>query len=156
VALSGRYPTRRGHQPAAGRLFPQRRRRDARFISGDNHHYSRCASLDGKQFITSCGGGAFLHPTHQLEPEVEIKWSGKIKLADAVQTLQGKPLNSRNTALRRLSWTSCVLSGFCALPSSVNLLRRCLGSFRLGPRGCKAFPLHTHNSAIAGCQHARS
>jgi hypothetical protein len=43
-------------------------------LSGDTHHYSRYASPDGKQFITSGGGGAFLHPTHQLEDEIAIRW----------------------------------------------------------------------------------
>ena len=43
-------------------------------LSGDTHHYSRYASADGKQFITSGGGGAFLHPTHQLDDEVDIAW----------------------------------------------------------------------------------
>jgi hypothetical protein len=36
-------------------------------ISGDTHHYSRYVAEDGTQFITSGGGGAFLHPTHHLE-----------------------------------------------------------------------------------------
>jgi hypothetical protein len=47
------------------------------FLSGDTHHYSRYATADGKQFITSGGGGAFLHPTHQLADDVDLKWQGK-------------------------------------------------------------------------------
>jgi hypothetical protein len=43
-------------------------------LSGDTHHYSRYASEDGLQFITSGGGGAFLHPTHQLEDQIDIRW----------------------------------------------------------------------------------
>jgi hypothetical protein len=43
-------------------------------LSGDTHHYSRYAAEDGKQFITSGGGGAFLHPTHQLKDDIEIRW----------------------------------------------------------------------------------
>jgi hypothetical protein len=43
-------------------------------LSGDTHHYSRYRSTDGKQFITSGGGGAFLHPTHQLKDKIEIRW----------------------------------------------------------------------------------
>lgn len=34
------------------------------FLAGDLHHYRRHESEDGKQKITSGGGGAFLHPTH--------------------------------------------------------------------------------------------
>jgi hypothetical protein len=42
-------------------------------LSGDTHHYSRYVGDDGvTQFITSGGGGAFLHPTHQLAPTVDI------------------------------------------------------------------------------------
>ncbi len=42
-------------------------------LSGDTHHYSRYAGDDGvTQFITSGGGGAFLHPTHQLEQTIDL------------------------------------------------------------------------------------
>ena len=46
-------------------------------ISGDTHHYSRYVANDGTQFVTSGGGGAFLHPTHQLEQNIQLKWLGK-------------------------------------------------------------------------------
>jgi hypothetical protein len=45
-------------------------------LSGDTHHYSRYIAANGTQFVTSGGGGAFLHPTHQLEPTVTVKWLG--------------------------------------------------------------------------------
>jgi len=60
-------------------------------LSGDTHHYSRYSGDDGiTQFITSGGGGAFLHGTHWLEDEVELKedkgnayWlGGKVKKLD--------------------------------------------------------------------------
>jgi hypothetical protein len=42
-------------------------------LSGDTHHYSRYLADDGKtQFVTSGGGGAFLHPTHQLRAEIAL------------------------------------------------------------------------------------
>ena len=42
-------------------------------LAGDTHHYSRYAGDDGvTQFITSGGGGAFLHPTHQLARTVDL------------------------------------------------------------------------------------
>jgi hypothetical protein len=51
-------------------------------LSGDTHHYSRYQAVDGTQFVTSGGGGAFLHPTHQLEKDVSVRWnSRKVKLA---------------------------------------------------------------------------
>jgi hypothetical protein len=44
-------------------------------LSGDTHHYSRYSSNDfGVQFITSGGGGAFLHPTHGLKDTIELQW----------------------------------------------------------------------------------
>ncbi|CAL78449.1 conserved hypothetical protein; putative membrane protein [Bradyrhizobium sp. ORS 278] len=55
-------------------------------LSGDTHHYSRYHAEDGTQFVTSGGGGAFLHPTHQLETNVSVRWTGtKVPL-----TLAGK------------------------------------------------------------------
>jgi hypothetical protein len=51
-------------------------------ISGDTHHYSRYVAEDGTQFITSGGGGAFLHPTHHLEENIELNWmNGKKRLS---------------------------------------------------------------------------
>jgi hypothetical protein len=46
-------------------------------LSGDTHHYSRYVAANGTQFVTSGGGGAFLHPTHQLQPAVTVNWLGK-------------------------------------------------------------------------------
>ena len=46
-------------------------------LSGDTHHYSRYASPQGVQFITAGGGGAFLHPTHQLNDEIKLRWLNK-------------------------------------------------------------------------------
>jgi hypothetical protein len=44
-------------------------------LSGDVHHYSRySASESGTQFITAGGGGAFLHPTHNLKNAISAKW----------------------------------------------------------------------------------
>lgn len=44
-------------------------------LSGDTHHYSRYTADDGTLFVTSGGGGAFLHPTHQLAQNVTLpKW----------------------------------------------------------------------------------
>jgi hypothetical protein len=57
-------------------------------LSGDTHHYSRYSGDDGvTQFVTSGGGGAFLHSTHQLQVEInlddedrQISWlDGRVK-----------------------------------------------------------------------------
>ncbi|WP_166295263.1 metallophosphoesterase [Bradyrhizobium sp. 2S1] len=42
-------------------------------ISGDSHHYARYEGQDG-QFITSGGGGAFLHGTHGLKDAIAAPW----------------------------------------------------------------------------------
>lgn len=43
------------------------------FLSGDLHHYRRHASPDGRiQKITAGGGGAFLHPTHDLRDDALV------------------------------------------------------------------------------------
>lgn len=44
-------------------------------IAGDIHHYSRYTEPEsGMQFITAGGGGAFLHPTHQLKSQLKGNW----------------------------------------------------------------------------------
>jgi len=45
-------------------------------ISGDTHHYNRyVASGKGTNFITAGGGGAFLHPTHEIIADsFDLKW----------------------------------------------------------------------------------
>lgn len=43
-------------------------------LSGDTHHYARYSSEHGTQYITSGGGGAFLHGTHQLPDEITADW----------------------------------------------------------------------------------
>jgi hypothetical protein len=58
-------------------------------LSGDTHHYSRYQAVDGTQFVTSGGGGAFLHPTHQLEKDVSVRWNNrKVELTLADKTIE--------------------------------------------------------------------
>ncbi|ABE41162.1 hypothetical protein RPD_3941 [Rhodopseudomonas palustris BisB5] len=45
-------------------------------LSGDTHHYNRYTGLKNQQYITSGGGGAFLHPTHQLEDVIPLRRCG--------------------------------------------------------------------------------
>lgn len=46
-------------------------------LSGDAHHYSRYYSkVLGLNLITAGGGGAFLHPTHQLYNDIKYDWQG--------------------------------------------------------------------------------
>lgn len=41
-------------------------------LSGDSHHYAHYEGEDGTHKITAGGGGAFLHPTHDLPKELSI------------------------------------------------------------------------------------
>ncbi|MEZ5816489.1 MAG: phospholipase D family protein [Hyphomicrobiaceae bacterium] len=44
-------------------------------LAGDWHHYSRYTNDDlGVQFVTSGGGGAFAHATHQLKDRLDLHW----------------------------------------------------------------------------------
>lgn len=43
-------------------------------LSGDSHHYARYVEGD-RHYITCGGGGAFLHPTHQLRDKLPFKWN---------------------------------------------------------------------------------
>lgn len=43
-------------------------------LSGDTHHYARYVSGFGTQFVTSGGGGAFLHGTHSLGDTITLDW----------------------------------------------------------------------------------
>jgi hypothetical protein len=42
-------------------------------LSGDSHHYARYVG-DGTHYITSGGGGAFLHGTLELKPDIKAEW----------------------------------------------------------------------------------
>jgi hypothetical protein len=42
-------------------------------LTGDSHHYSRYTE-DDRHYITAGGGGAFLHPTHQLPDRNTFAW----------------------------------------------------------------------------------
>jgi hypothetical protein len=42
-------------------------------LSGDSHHYARYSGA-GAQYITSGGGGAFLHGTLELKDEIKADW----------------------------------------------------------------------------------
>jgi hypothetical protein len=79
-------------------------------LSGDTHHYSRYVGDDGTQFVTSGGGGAFLHPTHQLadtvnidRPEDGITWlGGRVKTL----TLAERPASDPKAAPEKACYPS--------------------------------------------------
>jgi hypothetical protein len=59
------YVERRLIEPTGARLMLT--------LSGDSHHYAHYVGRDGTHKVTAGGGGAFLHPTHDLEDEIEIQ-----------------------------------------------------------------------------------
>lgn len=42
-------------------------------LTGDSHHYSRYVE-DDTHYVTAGGGGAFLHPTHNLRDHIAFEW----------------------------------------------------------------------------------
>ncbi|MEP3050848.1 MAG: metallophosphoesterase [Erythrobacter sp.] len=57
------------------RIFEPQGKSVRLILAGDIHHYSRYQPMDeGPVLITSGGGGAFLHPTHQLAQTTRINW----------------------------------------------------------------------------------
>jgi len=73
-------------------------------ISGDAHHYSRYFSRTlGLNLITAGGGGAFLHPTHQLYDDITYRWQG----ADHTFDLYCRPAaDQRKRAFERAVYPS--------------------------------------------------
>ena len=52
-------------------------------LAGDLHHYSRYVAEPARtQFITAGGGGAFLHPTHNLPTKIRASW---VKTSQALE-----------------------------------------------------------------------
>jgi hypothetical protein len=75
-------------------------------IAGDWHHYNRyyAHELD-MHFITSGGGGAFLHPTHVLKNNIQVRWPERPEeagspVADAVGVRPGEPWRARAVNIR--------------------------------------------------------
>jgi hypothetical protein len=62
------YLEREVVEPAGGRV--------ALYLKSGRHHYSRYEGSDSTQLITAGGGGAFLHPTHDLPEEAEDPGDG--------------------------------------------------------------------------------
>jgi hypothetical protein len=63
-------------------------------LSGDTHHYARYEGA-GTQFVTSGGGGAFLHGTQDREEEIPIRWYHQAEQALRLETLYPSKPESR-------------------------------------------------------------
>jgi hypothetical protein len=72
-------------------------------IAGDWHNYNRyyAHELD-VHFITSGGGGAFLHPTHVLKNNISVRWPERADglHSEELLTRPGDPLQAREYDIR--------------------------------------------------------
>lgn len=65
-------------------------------LAGDLHHYSRYFSEDaGVHMITSGGGGAFAHATHQLKSRMKVDWAVKTGNPTRVTQPEDRPAFNR-------------------------------------------------------------
>ena len=72
-------------------------------ISGDSHHYAR--HIEGnRHYITAGGGGAFLHPTHQLPSTVRI--SSRYPAPDQIKTAPKSERYQREFAIAKAAETT--------------------------------------------------
>ena len=102
-------------------------------LSGDTHHYSRYSGNDGTQFITSGGGGAFLHPTHQLQNKVALDRSTQNR-----EWLAGKASTLNLTSAPDGNHTdNGIESCFPTKTESLELLKGSFKFGRLNPEFCK-------------------
>ena len=72
-------------------------------LSGDTHHYSRYSGPHGSQYITSGGGGAFLHGTHGLPGEIHADW---LRDSNAVLSLKTAPEEDHQPVPDPVCWPS--------------------------------------------------
>jgi hypothetical protein len=109
-------------------------------LSGDTHHYSRYEGDDGEtQFITSGGGGAFLHSTHQVADTVDLDrekdgyyWLGgkvkKLSLGNVGQDKAVYPSKSESLSMLRGNFAFVGYNpGFAAVLGGVYWLLSLLG-----------------------------
>ncbi|MGH9133602.1 MAG: metallophosphoesterase [Ilumatobacteraceae bacterium] len=71
-------------------------------ISGDSHHYARYRADDGREKITSGGGGAFLSATHHLAHTADVPTTTTPGTETSMHTLKRRYPDA--AASRRLSW----------------------------------------------------
>jgi hypothetical protein len=93
-------------------------------LSGDSHHYAHYVCPDGSHKVTAGGGGAFLHPTHELRAELDLQ----IDPADeeSRQTYRRTACYPDQSASRRLALGAVGLPirnpSFMVIPAVVYLL----------------------------------
>ena len=96
-------------------------------LTGDSHHYSRYSEDGRLQYITAGGGGAFLHPTHQLTDR-NFDWN---------YAAPGRNIRTQGTYKRRFVLQDKVGGNgkavFPDMATSASLTKRNLGFALLNP-----------------------
>jgi hypothetical protein len=107
-------------------------------LSGDLHHYARYESDDGRQRITSGGGGAYLYPTHVLDGEIYWQDTGKDPKGPKRRYELKAVYPDRDTSLR-LRWGALLVPktnpSFMGMTALVHLLIYWIILFGLSPSG---------------------
>jgi hypothetical protein len=115
------------------RLIRPARARVMLSVSGDSHHYAHFVAADGTHKVTAGGGGAFLHPTHELPRELDLQVDPT--KADSHQTYQRTACYPDQPASRRLALGAVALPlrnpSFIAVPAIVYLLLGWAAQFSL-------------------------
>ncbi|MBA3268319.1 MAG: metallophosphoesterase [Acidimicrobiia bacterium] len=100
-------------------------------VTSGLHHYCRYQELGGSsQLITAGGGGAFLHPTHQLPEQLELGAGERRRSYRRVVTY---PRMSESKRMRKRLWLLPLRNpAFCALLGIINVLLAFMLSLQLG------------------------
>ena len=100
-------------------------------VTSGQHHYCRYQEPNGsRQLITAGGGGAFLHPTHQLPEKLEL---GEDERRRSYQRTTTYPSMVESKRLRKRLWLLPLRNpAFCALLGVVNVQLAFMLSLHLG------------------------
>lgn len=82
-------------------------------LSGDSHHYAHYVGDDGSHKVTAGGGGAFLHPTHDLPGTITLEsptpgGTAPPATSSVTYRLEDRCYPTRRTS-RRLAWGAVLL-----------------------------------------------
>jgi hypothetical protein len=134
----------------------------AAVIAGDWHNYNRyyAHELD-VHFITSGGGGAFLHPTHVLKNNISVRWPERAEAGQAAQSVAsgapvGDPWQAREYDIRLKRNTRAAASAVEQAMQDVQDAIEPLQPARLGrrrgplrPQAPKCYPSKTRSYLLS-------
>ena len=126
-------------------------------VAGDWHHYSRYYAHDiDLHFFTAGGGGSFLHPTHILKNEIQVRWptreaAGAAGVTDNQQGAtpagpwRSNPIDIRLNKFNPSTADTGVVAGVGTAVKNVlepieNALRRKTAQKTLRPQAPKCYP----------------